>query len=259
MQTLNAFVIAIAALLVPVIATAAPADVGIVLLHGKWGSPAGMQRLANQLEEKGYSVVTPEMAWSGKRLYDIDYPAALREIGAHVVDLRAKGAKRVIVAGQSLGANAAAAYAFSGMDLDGLVLFSPGHFPEKGFGGPPMRASLSEARQMVASKRGGETSLFNDINQGKRRSLQMSAAIYLSYFDPNGLGAMTRTIRKLPKPVPVLLAIGTQDPFFGESRAFFDSAPAHPQSRYAALQGDHFAVPDLVAEEFLRWLEIFSR
>ncbi|MSQ51188.1 MAG: alpha/beta hydrolase [Betaproteobacteria bacterium] len=240
-------------------ADAAPADVGVVLLHGKWGSPASMEPLARALESRGYSASTPEMAWSGQRLYDIDYPSALKEIEALVRQLRAKGAKRVVVGGQSLGANAAMAYAASGMDLDGLVILAPGHFPERGMGGASLRTSLDRARQMVAANRGNEAEFFNDINQGKPRSIRISARAYMSYFDPDGLGAMTKNIRKLPKTLPLLLAIGTQDPFFGESKTIFDAAPAHTESRYVALQGDHFAIPNLVATEFLKWIEAFAR
>src|SRR4051794_14024722 len=61
-------------------ALAAPQDTGIVLMHGKWGAPRSLQPLARTLEGRGYRVVLPEMAWSGRRLYDIDYPAALREV-----------------------------------------------------------------------------------------------------------------------------------------------------------------------------------
>jgi esterase/lipase len=88
---------------------AASADVGVVLMHGKWGAPRGMVLLAGDLASRGYLVSNAEMPWSEKRLYDVDYPAALEEIEQQVSDLRAKGAKRVIVAGQSMGANAAVA------------------------------------------------------------------------------------------------------------------------------------------------------
>ena len=177
---------------------AAPADVGVVLLHGKWGGPQSMSALARDLEAKGYLVSNKEMAWSGRRLYDADYPTALKEIEQQVQQLRANGAKRVVVAGQSLGANAAVAYASSGYDLDGLVVLSPGHFPEGGMG-KQLRASVERARSMVAANRGADIESFEDINQGKRRSLKMAAATYLSYFDPDGLGAITKNIKKTLK------------------------------------------------------------
>jgi dienelactone hydrolase len=233
---------------------AASSEVGVVLMHGKWGAPQSMLPLARDLESRGYLVNNPEMAWSGRRLYDVDYPTALKEIEQTVRQLRANGAKRVIVAGQSLGANAAVAYAASGFDLDGLVILSPGHFPEGGMG-KRLSPSVERAKSMVAANRGAESASFDDINQGKQRSIKMSAATYVSYFDPDGLGAMTKNIKKISNPTPVLLVIGTSDPFFPESKALFDSAPSHASSRYVTLDTDHFGMPKVVAAEFLKWLE----
>ena len=87
----------------------------------------------------------------------------------------------------------------------------------------------------------------------------MTAANYVSYFDPDGLGAMTKNIAKLPKPVPLLLLIGTQDTFYPESKAMFDSAPAHAASRYVALDTDHFNMPATAAGELLKWLESIAQ
>jgi esterase/lipase len=132
-------------------AFAASSDVGVVLMHGKWGAPQSMTALARDLGSCGYLVSNPEMPWSGMRLYDVEYPAALKEIEQQVNDLRAKGAKRIVVAGQSMGANAAVAYASSGFALDALVILSPGHFPELGMG-KRLQRSVERARSMVARR-----------------------------------------------------------------------------------------------------------
>jgi pimeloyl-ACP methyl ester carboxylesterase len=252
----DALVALLCALLVqPVLA--ASSEIGVVLMHGKWGSPQSMAPLARDIESRGYPVSNVEMAWSGRRLYDVDYPSALKEIAEQVRQLRANGAKRVILAGQSMGSNAAVAYASSGFDLDGLVILSPGHFPEGGMG-KRLRPSLDRASSMVAANRGMDSDSFDDLNQGKQRSLKMTAGAYVSYFDPDGLGAITKNIKKLSKAVPVLLVIGTADPFYPESKALFDSAPPHPLSRYVALDADHFNVPKVVAAELLKWLDSFA-
>jgi pimeloyl-ACP methyl ester carboxylesterase len=217
-----------------------------------------MSSLARELESKGYLVSNAEMAWSGRRLYNVDYPTALKEIEQEVQQLRAKGAKRVVVAGQSMGSNAAVAYASSGFDLDGLVVLSPGHFPEGGMG-KRLRPSLERARSMVAANRGAESESLDDINQGKQRSIKIAASTYISYFDPDGLGAITKNIKKLSKVVPVLLVIGTADPFYPESKAMFDSAPPHALNRYVALGTDHFNIPKVAAAELLKWLDLFAQ
>jgi esterase/lipase len=240
------------------LAFAASSEVGVVLMHGKWGAPQSMASLASELGSRGYLVSNAEMPWSGRRLYDVDYAGALKEIEQQVHDLRSKAAKRIVVAGQSMGANAAVAYASSGFPLDALVILSPGHFPELGMG-KRLRGSIEKAMSMVAANRGSELDTFDDLNQGKQRSLKMAAATYVSYFDPDGLGAMTKNIRKIPQPVPVFMAIGKTDPFFSESKALFDSAPAHTASRYVALDTDHSSMPKVVGAELIKWLDSLER
>jgi esterase/lipase len=233
---------------------AASQEVGVVLLHGKWGRPQNVIPLGRQLQSAGYLVSTPEMPWSARRLYDADYAAALKEVEKHVRELRSRGARRVVVAGQSMGANAAVAYASSGLDVDGLVLMSPGHFPESGMG-KRLRRSIDLARTMVAASRGADSAPFEDLNQGLARTITTTAASYLSYFDPEGLGASTRNIRRLPKPIPLFLAIGTQDPFYPDAKSMFDSAPGHSGSRYVTLEAEHADVPNVVFPELLDWLQ----
>lgn len=237
---------------------AASSEICVVLMHGKWGSPQNMVPLARDLESRGYLVSNAEMAWSGRRLYDVEYSVALKEIEQQVHELRAKGAKRIILAGQSMGSNAAVAYASSGFDLDALVILSPGHFPELGMG-KRLHPSLERAMSMVAANRGNDLATFDDINQGKQRSLKMAAATYVSYFASDGLGAMTKNVKRISKPMPILMAIATADPFFPESKALFDSAPAHPASRYVALETDHFNMPKVVGPELLKWLDSLER
>jgi esterase/lipase len=227
-------------------------------MHGKWGAPQRMSALASELGSRGYLVSNPEMPWSGRRLYDVDYPAALKEIEQRVSDLRAKGAKRIVVAGQSMGANAAVAYASAGMDLDALVLLSPGHFPERGMG-KRLQRSVERAKSMVAANRGDELDTFDDINQGKQRSLRMAASTYVSYFDADGLGAITKNTSKVPRPMPTFMAIGKADPFFSESKAMFDSAPPHAASRYVVLDTDHSSMPKVVGAELIKWLDSLER
>src|SRR5512137_1159663 len=165
-------------------------DVGIVLMHGKWAGPPAppIQFLATALRAEGFKVITPVMPWGRQRMYDADYPTALSEIEASVEILRKKGAKRIIVAGHSFGANASIAYAASGRDVDGVIAIAPGHCPDlDSFG-----ASVAKARQMIAKGKGEETASFDDNPQGQSRTISTTAKIYLSFFDPDGLGVMPK-------------------------------------------------------------------
>ncbi|MBI5017640.1 MAG: hypothetical protein HZB55_19395 [Deltaproteobacteria bacterium] len=110
MHALCRILIAVVALVLALSPDAKPgeSDVGIVLMHGKWTGPAAppIQFLATALRAEGFKVITPIMPWGLKRMYDADYPRALSEIEASVEILRKKGAKHIIVAGHSFGANA---------------------------------------------------------------------------------------------------------------------------------------------------------
>src|SRR3954465_10877780 len=90
-----------------------PQTTGVVIMHGKWGGAGdkAMAPLAAALRAAGFLVDQPEMPWSGTRLYDRDYDAAMDEIDAAVARLKARNAQKIVVSGQSLGGNAALRYA----------------------------------------------------------------------------------------------------------------------------------------------------
>jgi len=96
--------------------------VGVVFLHGKgvWagafdgGIPAA-------LEAEGAVAVSPEMPWSLRRIYGATYEEAMREIDAAVAGLKGRGARRIIIIGHSLGANAAIGYAASRHEVAAVV------------------------------------------------------------------------------------------------------------------------------------------
>ena len=104
-------------------------DVGVVLIHGKWGNPNGnIKSLAEALKSNGYQVITPLMPWSRKRGYDKPYTEAISELDEIVNSLRSKGLSRVYVMGTSFGANGSLAYAAYGKyPIDGVIAIAPGH------------------------------------------------------------------------------------------------------------------------------------
>lgn len=236
-------------------AFAAEGDVGIVLMHGKGANPPSVMRLAGNLESKGYRVTTPIMAWSSIRGFDADYPRSLIEIGAAVKSLRDKGAKRIILAGHSLGANAAIAYAGSGHDIDGIIAIAPGHVPDVPRFRTAVAGSLKKARQMIAEGQSDSSASFLDLTRGTTRTITTTAAIYLSYFDPEGLAAMPKSAAAIPRPSPFLWIIGNQDPLLvlGDNYVF-NKAPKHPRSSYLVVPGGHGDTPNVGAAPIIDWL-----
>src|SRR5258707_4986015 len=83
--------------------------------------------------------------------YGATYEEAMREIDAVVAGLKGRGAKRIVIIGHSLGANAAIGYAASRHGVAAVVALSPGHLPETA----EMRArtadGIKEAPALVAS------------------------------------------------------------------------------------------------------------
>lgn len=167
-------------------------DWGVVVLHGKGGSSAQMTPIASALQAAGAKVVAPTASWSkGYKTYD----ATMEEIGGYVAQVRAQGVKRVAIVGQSLGTNVALGYGAKRGGVDAIVAISPGHFPERF--GKVTGDSVKRAKDMVASGRGNEVGTFTDTNQGKVYDIQVTAAAYVSFFDPAGPAIMSRNAANL--------------------------------------------------------------
>src|SRR4029078_1845635 len=110
---------------------------GVVLMHGKGGNPESnlIAPLTVALEANGALVIAPLMPWYGAQgrpqVYAETYDQAMQTIEHAAAALRAKGASKIIVAGESLGSNAALGYgARHGHDLAGIMALAPGHVPE---------------------------------------------------------------------------------------------------------------------------------
>lgn len=232
--------------------------IGFVLIHGKWGAPDGrpLYSLARALDDAGVLLETPEMPWSRHRNYDAGYDAALKDIDQAVGKLKAKGARRIVVGGHSFGANASLAYGASREGLAGVVALAPGHTPDMGRFRNLMASDVAQAKQAAAAGKGGEPFEFSDLNQGRKESKRTTADIFLSFFDPDGLGAMTRNAPKLKPGTPLLWVVGAKDPIFATGKAaIYDQAPAHPKSRYAEVPGGHAETPSESIPIVLDWLK----
>jgi len=235
-------------------------DIGVVMLHGKWGRPSSMtQSVVHAIEWEDWPVVQPTMPWAESRLYDAAYPEALQQIAETVKELRAKGVKRVVVAGHSFGANAALAYASQGGDADAVIVMAPGHNPRQSYESGATRAAVDQARAWVAAGKGADSLNFVDINQGRRRNLSARADVFLSYFDPEGLGDLPSSTAHIPRPLPLFWVIGTLDPLYPAGQAYaYDKVPPHPLSRYLVVDADHANTPETAKDAIVAWLKTLA-
>jgi pimeloyl-ACP methyl ester carboxylesterase len=231
--------------------------IGVVLLHGKRGSPdRHIADLAAALRAAGYRVATPEMPWSRRRLYDADHASAMREITAAAEALRREGAAAIVVAGHSMGANAALGYAAGHPGLLGLICLAPGHSPDRGRQRELVAPEVDRARALVAEGKADAAIRFTDVNSGRTFDTVLPAGVFLSYFDPEGPSAMPLSAARIAPALPVLWVVGKDDPLSRLGPGYvFERLPAHPASRYLELEGGHLDVPRAAVPAILDWLK----
>jgi len=230
-------------LLVPAASASAQAlkGVGVVLIHGKAGGQGPLQPLAAALKKEGAIVVMPKMSWAGGyRPYD----QTVGEVAAAVRSARAQGARKVFLAGHSMGANISFGYAAAGGATDGIVAMAPGHRPD--FIARISGDSLERARAMVAAGQGAQRASFTDFNMGKPYQVTTSAAAYVSFFDPDGPAA--QAARGRGGSAPVLWVIGRAD-----RAAMQDQAPYSRGTR-VEVDADHRTTPVAAVSHVMEWL-----
>jgi len=250
------FVLASVAVTASGTAIAAGSDIGVVLMHGKWGTPdRGIAPVELELRGAGLPVISKEMPWSDRRAYDATWDEAMAEIDREVAELRAAGARRIVVGGQSMGANAALGYGVRHPDIAGVMMLAPGHTPERAARQRDIAASLDKARRLMGGSSADQYANFSDLNQGRTKEVSAKPAVYLSYFDPQGPAVMPVNAAALSPRVALLWVVGTKDPLYGEGRSYaFDRAPANPKSRFATVEADHFGTPLAAHKIVIEWL-----
>jgi len=236
------------------------ACVGVVLLHGKTGQPrvVGLG-VVEPLRQAGFLVEAPEMPWSRDRYIDRTYDEALAEIDQAVARLAAKGATKIVIAGHSMGADAALAYGARHGNIAGIILLAPGHIPDfpafqRGF------ADVEKARSMIDAGQGDQKATFRDTNLGKEFTRIMKSSIYYSFFSPDGIGAAAKNAAIISPDVPVLYVGGTADP---QTRALgkefiFNKLPANLLTKYIIVDSDHMGTPAAATGEMIAWLRALA-
>ena len=236
-----------------VVAPAFAQTIGIVLLHGKTGSPdTVINQLAIALQGAGYLVDTPEMCWSRRRIYDRPFLDCLTEIDSAIGRLKGRGAGRIVVAGMSQGGDAALAYGARRANLAGIIALAPAAAPERQVGLGDIAQNVAQARALVAAGRGDETASFVDRNASGPFSVRTTATIYLSYLDPQGPANMLDSVRKLH--APLLWVAGSADSSQTGANAEFNQAPANPLNRFVMVASAHLGTPNAAREAVLAWL-----
>jgi pimeloyl-ACP methyl ester carboxylesterase len=232
---------------------------GIIYLHGKAGWPGALNGgILSALEDEGALIAKPEMPWSLHRRYDATYDQAMAEIDGVVAALKANGAKRIVVIGHSLGANAAIGYAARHPDLAGVVALAPGHLPEAGRMRSFVAEAVARAKKLLAAGEGEVPQTFPDMAQGIPLSATATPAVYLSMFDPDGPAVIPKnaaTIGAASHPVPLLWVVGKLDPIDRRGPEYaFDAAAKNPKSKYVEVFAGHLTTPLAAVKEVVDWI-----
>jgi len=229
---------------------------GIVLMHGKGGTSRWVESLAADLRNAGYVVETPLLPWGQGRKYDRTYQDALLEVDQAVEKLKAKGAKRIVIGGHSLGANVALGYAVNRKDVAGVMMLAPGHLPSGRVFARVAGESVARAKRMITKGEGNRKDDFADINQGREDVVHVSAKIYLSWFDPSGPASMRANATRLSS-VPVLWVGGHIDRLASVNgpRLVFQRLPDHKLNRLELIDSDHLRTPGDSTSVVLKWLK----
>jgi pimeloyl-ACP methyl ester carboxylesterase len=230
--------------------------IGVVIMHGKGGSPARhVSSLASSLEQKGYLVANLEMPWSGSREYNADVGVAEKEVDAALDAFRAKGAEKVFVAGHSQGGLFAIHYGGKHA-VDGVIAIAPGGNVANPVYRKEVGASVDEARKLVAEGKGNEKGRFSDYEGSKGRfNVTAPAVAYLSWFDPDGAMNQLKASNTMNPQVPVLFIAPKNDyPALQRiKQMMFDALPKNGLTRMYEPQSSHLDAPSASLDEIIRW------
>jgi pimeloyl-ACP methyl ester carboxylesterase len=252
-----------AAVVLPGLSPAAPGGAldgfGIVYLHGKGGWPGAFDGgILGALRNEGALVAEPEMPWSFHRRYGATYDQAMAEIDGVVAGLKANGARRIVVIGHSLGANAAIGYAARHPELAGVVALSPGHLPEVGEMRRFVADAVARAKALIAEGKGYVPQTFPDMAQGIPLIAHATPIVYLSMFDPDGPAVIPKNAAAIgaeSHPVPLLWVVGKLDPIDRRGPQYaFDAAAKNPKSKYIEVFAGHLTTPLVARKEVVDWI-----
>lgn len=253
----------IARLLLAALAAAAPLSalaqaepIGIVIMHGKGGSPNHfVSDLARSLERKDYLVANLEMPWSGRLGFSLPVSRAEADVAAAVADLRGKGAKKVFVAGHSLG-GAFTLHLAGRLTADGFIVIALGGDAANPFYRKSVAGSIARAEQLVAEGKGSVPVRLEDFEGGRGTyTIETVPAAYLTWYDLNGAMNMGRAAKAANPQSPILWIIQKRDypGLLKSSPLIFRMLPPSPLTRLYEPDSDHLNAPGASADEIARW------
>ena len=213
--------------------------------------------LAIDLYEDGFLIESPHCAWSKLKKYSDPVDISLSKcITPRINRLKKRGANKIVILGNSLGANAAIRAGVVIDGIDAIVAMAPGHTPEGDRIRDDLDADIRDAKEKINSENGQEKIEFKDFNQGQRKLLEVSAENFLSWFDPEGKAVMGLNAPKIKAGTAFLWIAGKDDIISdGTGRKIYDSVPSNPKSKFVHVEGGHRDVRKYGKEIIFTWLK----
>ena len=232
--------------------------VAVLVLHAKKGGTSGrIRRLARKLAKAGYTAYVPEMPYAG-------YRASLQDSFVYldaVVGMMTQRHAKVVIVGHSMGASVGFLYTTAyrpSRAVSAVVMLAPGHLLHRShFIQESTARDVQTARRLVKQGRGRTRQRFHDVNQGNRFTIQTTAEIYLSYFDP---AVHPNLVRKLDgMKLPVLWLDGKDDMLAARMgyENLYARLPKHRFNAYREIDGGHVSMLSSAAEVVISWLRRF--
>lgn len=213
--------------------------------------------LAIDLYEDGFLIESPHCAWSKLKKYSDPVDIALSKcITPGINRLKKRGANKIVILGNSLGANAAIRAGVVIDGIDAIVAMAPGHTPEGDRIRDDLDADIRDAKEKINSGNGQEKIEFKDFDQGQRKLLEVSAENFLSWFDPEGKAVMGLNAPKIKAGTAFLWIAGKDDIISdGTGKSIYDSVPTNPKSKFIHVEGGHRDVRKYGKEIIFNWLK----
>jgi pimeloyl-ACP methyl ester carboxylesterase len=233
----------------------------VFLMHGTHGQAKwpGLDSIDHNMSQV-CKVIRLDMPWGRIRNYDKSYEEALKELSNKSAEYKKKGYTKIIMAGHSHGANAGMAYQAYIGDADAVIALAPGHNPDKLYKSKQnlkFNAIVDDAKKNIDSGKPDLKIRFAHPWYG--HPLNVRSDILYSFFNPNGLGNMTKSCKKFKKSAPLLYIEGSKDKIKRGSDYAFNFAPKNPLNQYIVVDADHKEVPDVSGKIVLNWLRELTK
>ena len=236
---------------------------GLIYMNGKQApqNSPGSNDIAAKAAAAGIKVIVPSMPW-GRGAWEsiaVTPDQVFDTIDGYVRQLKAEGVQRVVVGGQSLGANIALAYAVARPGaVAGVVMAAPGHSPQASYArNAAVKDKVDQACRLAGAGQGAQPFSGPDENQGNSVLMSTTAAVYCGWLHPGGRASMPVNAAQVPASLPVLVVIGSKDPSFGYTEAnIYRPAAKNPFSKYIAVEGGTHGNTDYAASQrIVDWIK----